>query len=116
MVRINFVKLCLFTVLLPVGYGHADDFWVAPPKNEITSQLASIISYPKILYYQDRSGIVVIQFILDEARVIGQVKVFSQIDAINTDLVRQLTGKKINVSTAYVPYEIYTVKIYFKME
>jgi hypothetical protein len=83
--------------------------------HEITRQLTAILQYPQVLYNQEQSSIVVIQFHLGESSTIGRVKVFSENQDLNYDLIRQLTGKKLQLSSDD-PYEKYTIKLRFNME
>lgn len=83
--------------------------------HEITRQLTTILQYPQVLYNHEQSSIVVIQFHLGESRTIGRVKVFSENQDLNYDLIRQLTGKKLQLSSDY-PSEKFTIKLRFNLE
>ncbi|NIJ55668.1 hypothetical protein [Dyadobacter arcticus] len=80
--------------------------------SEITDQLASILTYPQVLA-DGKGGIVVVQFYLTDGITIGRVKVFSGDFALNSDLVRQLTGKKLYQAEPGALNQ-YTVKLLFK--
>lgn len=81
--------------------------------NNISRQLASMISYPKILGNNHVGGIVVVEFYLTDGVSISRVKVFSESDALNFDIIRQLTGKKLSLTEPNL-FEKFTVKLVFK--
>jgi hypothetical protein len=80
---------------------------------EVGRQLEPYLTYPKILSDKNRGGIVVIQFYLTDGSSIGRVKVFSKNEELNSDLIRQLTGKKLLLKYSNPQYP-HTVKLLFK--
>ncbi|MEO6282748.1 MAG: hypothetical protein ABIN80_14995 [Dyadobacter sp.] len=82
-------------------------------KGEVGRQLERYLTYPKILRDKNRAGIVVIRFYLTDGISIGRVKVFSENEELNSDLIRQLTGKKLLLKYSDPLYP-HTVKLCFK--
>lgn len=82
-------------------------------KGDVGTQLESYLTCPKILSDKNRGGIVVIQFYLTDGISIGRVKVFSENEELNSDLIRQLTGKKLLLKYSNPLYP-HTVKLFFK--
>jgi hypothetical protein len=82
-------------------------------KGEVGRQLEPYLTYPKILRDKNKGGIVVIRFYLTDGISIGRVKVFSENEELNSDLIRQLTGKKLLLKYSN-PLYAHTVKLCFK--
>ncbi|MBN8826283.1 MULTISPECIES: hypothetical protein [unclassified Spirosoma] len=85
----------------------------AAPQVTLEQQIARYVSYPSILKSTRLASVVVIQFRLNEASEVCQLKVFSQNDELNNSLLRQLTSKKL-VGYGRVPDELYTVRLHFE--
>ena len=83
------------------------------PQVTMEQQIARYISYPSILKSTRLASVVVIQFRINEASEVCQLKVFSQNDELNHSLIRQLTSKKL-VGHGRVPDELYTVRLHFE--
>jgi hypothetical protein len=110
------MKTIIFcTAVLSLYWGNPDLRGYRNSSHEITRQLTAMLQYPQVLYNQEQNSIVVIQFHLGESSIIGRVKVFSENQDLNYDLIRQLTGKKLQLSSDD-PYEKYTIKLRFKIE
>lgn len=86
-------------------------FLVWEKSHEIGNQLSPLIDYPAVL--GANGGIVVIQFSIGEGRAIGKVKVFTSDDELNNDLIRQLTGKRVDLPDYHHPAKSYIVKLRF---
>ncbi|TDE09362.1 hypothetical protein [Dyadobacter psychrotolerans] len=78
---------------------------------QISKQLSSVLSYP-ISLYRDKDRVVVIQFYLNEGNTIARVKVLCENEDLRFDLIRQLTGRKLNLSAKY-SFQEYTVRLHF---
>lgn len=99
----------LFTVFfITLGTCYPCTIW--NKQHEISIQLSSLVDYPDIL--GEKGGIVVIQFFVGESNAIGRVKVFTSDEELNNDLIRQLTGKRIQFPD-YHRARSYTVKLRF---
>lgn len=83
------------------------------PKVSLEKQLANYISYPDVLRPVGRAGVVVIQFRVNTDSELCQLAVFSQNEQINTDLLRQLTGRKL-IGYASDAAQLHTVRIRFQ--
>lgn len=81
------------------------------PSYQISKQLSSVLSYP-ISLYRDKDRIVVIQFYLNEGNTIARVKVLCENEDLRFDLIRQLTGRKLNLSAKY-SFQKYTDRLRF---
>ncbi|RRA99839.1 hypothetical protein [Larkinella rosea] len=81
----------------------------------LSQQLISIITYPQVLSSRNLSGIVVVEFYLTDGMSISGVKVLSENQALNSDLIRQLTGKKIHSNQPNL-FDKYTVKLVFNTD
>lgn len=109
-----------FALLMLVGF-LATQAYAAPfvtPKSKalkttLGQQLANYISYPDALNTTRQAGIVVIQFWVNEANELCQLKVFSQNEQLNNTLLRQLTGKKLK-GYGGNSGELYTVRLHFQ--
>ena len=109
-----------FALLMLVGF-LATQAYAAPittsrpnaPKTTLAKQLAKYISYPDALKPTQQAGVVVIQFRVNSDSELCQLKVFSQDESLNNDLLRQLTGKKL-AGYASEAAELHTVRLRFQ--
>ncbi|WP_266368752.1 energy transducer TonB [Tellurirhabdus rosea] len=87
----------------------------AQPKQRLEQQLTNYISYPDVLQDGNREGVVVVQFKVNEENRMSQVAVLSQDEKLNNSLIKQLTGKKIEVAKAG-SQEMHTVRLRFQLD
>lgn len=111
-----------FTLLMLVGFLATQAYAATPlkhrpksPQANLEQQLAKFISYPDVLKATKSSGIVVIQFRVDENNKLCQLEVFSQNKQLDNTLLRQLTGKKLKGYGGDWG-ELYTVRLHFQPE
>ncbi len=83
------------------------------PAVSMEQQLASHIAYPDVLKQTRQPGVVVIQFRINSDNELAQLKVFSQNEELNNDLLRQLTGRKLT-GRIDDSKELYTVRLRFQ--
>ena len=109
----NFALLMLAGILTTQAYAAPLSTDKAKaPKTTLEQQLATYISYPNAFRPAQQAGIVVIQFWVNEANELCQLKVFSQNEQLNNTLLRQLTGKKLKDYTGNSG-ELHTVRLRF---
>lgn len=112
--------VCLLTLLSVLA---AQSYATAPakigkpkvPAFTLEQQLEKYVSYPDVLGEGQRSAVVVIQFRVDAEDKLCQLKVFSQNDAINQTLIRQLTGRKLS-GYGRDATQLHTVRLRFRPE
>lgn len=83
------------------------------PKVSLEKQLTNYISYPDVLRPTGRAGVVVIQFRVNTDSELCQLAVFSQNERLNTELIKQLTGRKL-IGYASDAAELHTVRLRFQ--
>ncbi|GAA4467508.1 hypothetical protein GCM10023189_51330 [Nibrella saemangeumensis] len=76
-------------------------------------QLAAYLTCPDVLKEKKLSGIVVIQFQVNADSRLAQLEVFSADERLNASLIRQLTGKKVNLTDNEYK-KTYTVRLHFR--
>ena len=82
-------------------------------QQSVSQQLATLLTYPEQLKKPIR-GIVMIQFRINEYSRICQVKVHSRNDILNFHFIREMTGRKLNL-TEPVASELYTVRVHMSL-
>jgi len=87
----------------------------AQPKQRLEQQLTNYVSYPDVLRDGNRSGVVVVQFKVSQDNRLSHVSVLSQDETLNNSLIKQLTGKKIDVAEAGSP-QTHTVRLRFQLD
>jgi hypothetical protein len=116
------VPLWLVVSILTGANAYSDTTAVVNPENRPTrpaqsvsleQQLAHRISYPKTLGSSDAGRVVVIQFKVDANNRLGQLEIFSQNQALNNELTRQLVGQKLTLTNRQ-PEETYTARLRFE--
>jgi hypothetical protein len=65
------------------------------PKVSMEQQLSRYITYPDAMKATQQAGVVVIQFRVNEANELNNLKVFSKNEGLNSTIVKQLVGKKL---------------------
>ncbi len=82
---------------------------------DMSRQLATYITYPASLPRSANGAIVMVQFKVGEDNRLRKLAVLSPDDKLNADLVRQLTGRKVAVSSPD-PDKVHTVRIHFQTD
>ncbi|AUD04773.1 hypothetical protein [Spirosoma pollinicola] len=85
------------------------------PKATLEQQLSKYVTYPEALKPTQQAGVVVIQFRVNSSSEVCKLEVFSQNEQLNSALIRQLTGKKINGYGSETS-EVHTVRLRFQPE
>ncbi|OIN58983.1 TonB C-terminal domain-containing protein [Arsenicibacter rosenii] len=84
-------------------------------KAMLEKQLSTYISCPEELQQTNRNGVVVIQFNVSDEGRISKLVVHSGNEAVNTNLIKQLTGRKVNLPDVD-PEHTYTARLHFNVE
>ena len=79
----------------------------------VSEQIDALLTYPEIFKKGNQGGIVVIQFRVDEENRVAKLQVHSGNAALNADLIRQLTGRKLYL-TESTPFDTHTVRLHFQ--
>jgi hypothetical protein len=78
----------------------------------LEEQLANYLTYPNALGFSTTDRVLVIRFRVSEDHRLVRLNVFSNNNALNDDLIRQLTGTKLALP-ATDPEQVYTVRLHF---
>ncbi|GAA4413826.1 hypothetical protein GCM10023187_42570 [Nibrella viscosa] len=78
-------------------------------------QLVAYLTRPEVLKEKNLGGIVVIQFQVNADSQMDQLRVFSADERLNASLIRQLLGKKLNLTNNEYR-KTYTVRLHFQVD
>lgn len=110
----HFVLICLLLGSLSAA-GRTDSLYFEAQSikryQTLNQQLASMLTCPRI-DGQSVKGILVIQFQLTQEWQICKVEVFSQNELLKTQVIRELTGKKLIAPSSYYQ-EVFIVRVHF---
>jgi hypothetical protein len=82
--------------------------------SRLERSLASYLTYPEILRERSLNCVVMIRFTVNDDKRLSRLEVFSGNDRLNTDITRQLVGKKLNVSPDQLA-ETHLVRLHFQL-
>jgi hypothetical protein len=99
--------LALETMAVPLREKAAPQTW--------EQRLATYVDCPDILQKKHQGGVVVISFRINADNRLARLKVFSQDEQFNNDLIRQLTGKRLNAPESELE-KTHIVRLRFKPE
>ncbi|GAB3763277.1 hypothetical protein GCM10028817_42560 [Spirosoma pomorum] len=85
------------------------------PKLSMEQQLSKYITYPEAMKSTQQAGVVVIQFRVNDANELNNLKVFTKNEELNSTIVKQLVGKKL-VGYGDDSEELHTVRLRFQPE
>lgn len=77
--------------------------------------MSNYISYPEVLKESNREGVVVIQFEVSEDSRVQKLKVLSENEQLNASLLKQLTGRKLDVLPTDTN-QMQTVRLRFQID
>ncbi len=108
-----FTSLVLALLINSGAFAHSPSTGIAKPNSTLEIQLAQQVTYPAAMLASTRGGTVVVQFQLDAMNQVMGVKVHTDNEQLNAELVKQLTGMKVNRAGQQAE-QTYTVRLRFQ--